>query len=333
MFFDVTSAETLNLKQWFYEIYGRGISDKNLIPYTEKVWKTPCDQLSCEFVNRIPPPPLDDVVRTALNIETEGYKEQLEFVYPKVGGFEAIVRAMHDHDHAKAITNFRISSIEWSGNGSWSVTGNGLKRMIDFDKIVVTLPLHDVVLRYLKANIPDSVTRAVNDLVYNSLIVVFVAFDREIDLTCNTIYVADPDIIFHRLCPTQVFSPSMVKPGTSAFAAEITCRPGDGVYEMSDEQITDRTIDDINRSGIRVHKLWDDHRHNIIETHVTRAGYAYPVADLRYRENVMVVRDYFAKIGVPLLGRSAHFEYINSDECINRAMILANWMNEEAGES
>ena len=39
------------------------------------------------------------------------------------------------------------------------------------------------------------------------------------------------------------------------------------------------------------------------------------------------MREYFASIGVHLLGRFAQFDYINSDECLRRALALAGRLN------
>jgi len=39
------------------------------------------------------------------------------------------------------------------------------------------------------------------------------------------------------------------------------------------------------------------------------------------------VRNYFKAIGIDLLGRFAEFDYINSDECIRRALVLAEKLN------
>ena len=45
--------------------------------------------MGLEWVGRIPKPPMEDVVKSALGIETEGYTHQLYFRYPLHGGFES----------------------------------------------------------------------------------------------------------------------------------------------------------------------------------------------------------------------------------------------------
>ena len=54
-----------------------------------------------------------------------------------------------------------------------------------------------------------------------------------------------------------------------------------------------------------------------------RVEYAYPVYDRDYGKNTETIRDYFTSLGIEQLGRFAEFDYINSDECIHRAMKMA----------
>ncbi len=116
------------------------------------------------------------------------------------------------------------------------------------------------------------------------------------------------------------FSKELVKPGTSSLIAEITTNPGDGVHELSDEAMTERVIADLQREGLIDRK-------KVIVTDVTRSRYGYPVYDLNYYKNRKIFHDYFASIDVDLCGRFAQFEYINSDECMRRAIALADQLN------
>jgi protoporphyrinogen oxidase len=99
--------------------------------------------------------------------------------------------------------------------------------------------------------------------------------------------------------------------------AEITTNEGgDGAWEMSDEAIIDRTIRELEMTG-----LVDPS--TIVYRKVVRFLYGYPVYDLDYRANVTAMRNAVAATGLHLLGRFAQFDYINSDVCIERALALA----------
>jgi protoporphyrinogen oxidase len=305
-----------NLREWCYRRFGKGLAELYLVPYNEKIWNLTADQMSLEWVDRIPSPPLEDIVKSALGYETEGYLHQLYFKYPKKGGVEALVNATRKCDAAIAC-GFRIESIRRQGKG-WSVAGSGSSRF--YDRIVIAFPIHDAITCF--ENVPDEVKKAADGLRYNTINIVFVAVNDESLLEYSAIYIPDPNVVAHRLCFMGFFSKELVKPGTSSLIAEITTNAGDGIHEMSDAALTERVIEDLGREG-----LLEERR--VIVTDVTRRKYGYPVYNLNYYRNTKIVHDYFASIDVPLCGRFAQFEYINSDECMRRAIALANRLNAE----
>ena len=161
---------------------------------------------------------------------------------------------------------------------------------------------------------------AIAGLRYNTINIVLIAVNDESLLQHNAFYIPDPNVITHRLCYMGFFSNELVKPGASSLIAEITTNPGDGVHEMSVEAITERVVEDLHREG-------SIDKQKVIVTDVTRSKYGYPVYDLNYYKNIKVLNDYFASIDVDLCGRFAQFEYINSDECMRRAIALADKLN------
>ncbi|MFI5458437.1 MAG: protoporphyrinogen/coproporphyrinogen oxidase [Isosphaerales bacterium] len=303
-----------NLREWCYHRFGKGLAEMYLIPYNEKIWNIATDQMSLEWVDRIPSPPLEDIVKSALGHETEGYLHQLYFKYPKKGGVQALVDATLKPDGV-VTCGFRVESIRRQGSG-WAVAGSSGGR--SYDQIVVTFPIHEAIACF--EGVPDEVEKAVASLRYNTINVVFIALNDESLLQHSALYIPDPNVVTHRLCYMGFFSKELVKPGTSSLIAEITTNPGDGIHEMSDAALTERVIEDLNREG-----LLDKRR--IIVTDVTRCKYGYPVYDLDYYKNTKILHDYFASINVDLCGRFAQFDYINSDECMRRAIALADRFN------
>ncbi|HEX9163448.1 MAG TPA: NAD(P)-binding protein, partial [Thermoanaerobaculia bacterium] len=71
-----------NLAEWSYKTFGAGISEKYFIPYNAKIWNYDPQKIGLEFVSRIPKPPMEDVIKSAIGIPTEGYLHQLHFYYP-----------------------------------------------------------------------------------------------------------------------------------------------------------------------------------------------------------------------------------------------------------
>lgn len=308
------SGSVTNLREWAYATFGKGIAEKYFVPYNEKIWNISADELGLDFVERIPKPPMEDVVRSALGIETEGYLHQLYFRYPREGGVQSLVRALID-DRSRIVCNYRVQRVERSGDG-WEVSdGEDVQR---FDHLVVSFPIHEAINCF--PDVPDEVRQAVDGLRYNSMRVVLVGVGNESLTDKSAVYIPDPSVVTHRVCFMGFFSDQLVPPGTSSLIAEVTTNPGDGVHELSDEQLTSRVVDDLDRIGIL-------RAADVVATDVARLTYAYPVYTLGYRENKATVHRYFADQGIDLCGRFAEFDYINSDECLNRAMTLADRLN------
>ncbi|MGZ8831332.1 MAG: protoporphyrinogen/coproporphyrinogen oxidase [Thermoanaerobaculia bacterium] len=302
-----------NLADWAYKTFGAGISDKYFIPYNRKIWNYDPKEIGLEFVSRIPKPPMEDVIKSAIGIPTEGYLHQLNFHYPIEGGYESIVHAFAKRVKGTIQTSWTVTEIEYADE-HWHVRSAGGEERI-YHQLVSTLPIHELLQVWPGA--PPEARAAAGRLRYNSLINVLLGISEDRGYTYTAIYVPDPEIPFHRLSFPKNFSERSVPPGQSAMMAEITANAGDGTWEMSDEQVVGRVIADLAKMGLIDPKTVNYKR-------VVRIQYGYPVYDLEYRRNVTEMRDRVENAGVHLLGRFAQFDYINSDVCVERALALAD---------
>lgn len=301
-----------NLAQWSYATFGAGISEKYFIPYNAKIWNYDPEKIGLEFVSRIPKPPMEDVLKSAIGISTEGYLHQLYYSYPTVGGFEAIVHGFEKRVRGEIHTGWRVASIARDGEG-WRVTSDeGEARW--YRTLVNTIPLHELLKIWPEA--PAETRELATRLRYNSLVNVLIGCNTDPGHNYTALYVPDPEIVFHRLSFPKAFGEQCVPPGGSSIMAEITTNEGDGIWEMSNEALIERVIDQIARIGF-VDPA------SIVYKRAARFLYGYPVYDLEYRQNVTATRESVAATGLHLLGRFAQFDYINSDVCIERALALA----------
>ncbi|HUP50031.1 MAG TPA: FAD-dependent oxidoreductase [Thermoanaerobaculia bacterium] len=302
-----------NLAEWSYVIFGAGISEKYFIPYNRKIWNHDPEKIGLEFVSRIPKPPLEDVLKSAIGIPTEGYLHQLYFHYPIEGGFEAMVKAFAARAKARIETGWEVASVRFADE-HWHVMSKGGEERL-YDELVSTIPIHELLAVWPDA--PAKAREAAGKLRYNSLINVVVGTSEDRGDPYTAIYVPDTEILFHRLSFPKAFSERSVPPGHSSVMAEITANEGDGIWELSDEEVTRRVIDDLKKIGFA-----DSSK--IVYRRVVRFRYGYPVYDLDYRSSVTAMREAVAETGLHLLGRFAQFDYINSDVCVERALELGS---------
>ncbi len=301
-----------NLAEWSYATFGAGISDKYFIPYNHKIWNYDPHKIGLEFVARIPKPPMEDVLKSAIGIPTEGYLHQLYFSYPTEGGFEEIVKGFAAKVEGDIRTSWPIAEVSRDGDGWRVVSATGEERR--YRNLVSTLPIHELLKIWRHA--PADAHEYAAKLRYNSLINVLIGCSDDPGHNYTALYVPDTEIIFHRLSFPKAFSERCVPPGGSSIMAEITTNEGDGIYELTDAEVISRVIEDLVKIGFVDPTT-------IVYQKVIRFVYGYPVYDLDYRANVTAMREAVARAGVHLLGRFAQFDYINSDVCVERAIALA----------
>src|SRR5262249_38093907 len=156
------------------------------------------------------------------------------------GGFEALVHALAKRG-APITTSYRVSRVRRTGDG-WEITDGTSPRR--FDRLVVAFPIHEAI-RCFEAAPPEG-AGPVGRLRYNPMRIVLIAVNDESLMQHSSVYIPDPTVVTHRICSMGFFSRELVNPGTSSIVAEITTNPGDGVYELSDSELTRRVVADLH---------------------------------------------------------------------------------------
>ncbi|MDI6876371.1 MAG: FAD-dependent oxidoreductase [Methanomicrobiales archaeon] len=298
-----------NFQEWIVHTFGRGIAETYLIPYNEKIWKFPTDKMSHHWVEgRIPRPPVEDVIRSAIGIETEGYTHQSRFHYPLRGGIETLIRSIAAPLQDAIRTGFAVSSVRGT-EGDW-IVGDGDEE-IRCERIISTIPLQQL-LGSLDG-VPEDVGRACRELKYNSLATICIGVRGRVP-GISWMYVPQAELgLFNRLSFPSNFSPEVAPPGHASILAEVTYRQGDEVATMPDSTLIQHTLDGLERMEILS-------RSDVVYTRVERQKYAYVIYDLDYPRNIAKVKEYCARRRIGLVGRFAEFEYLNMDGCIRNAM-------------
>lgn len=291
---------------WVRWRFGDGIAEHFMDPYNKKVWKRDLDFLSSDWVaGRVPDAPVDDVLRSAVGIRTEGYTHQSIFYYPKQGGFQAITDGI-----ARRLTvDLRLSTpvIELEKKGeAWLVNGE------EFDFVVSTLSL--TYMPDLVLGMPREVAEACRKLEYNGIVCVLLALDRGQHPDLSWIYLPHAaQGPANRITYMSNYSPHMAPTGKSSFLCEVTV-PGGRPFPGRD--LENELVDGLANTGLirRDEVLFDDR---------AQVGQAYVVFDHGYAARRGVALDWFEAQGIVQLGRFGRFEYDNSDQCVIKSRELA----------
>jgi protoporphyrinogen oxidase len=307
------SSAPPDFRNWVRWRFGDGIADHFMDPYNKKVWKRELDQLTSDWVaGRVPDAPVDDVLRSAIGIRTEGYTHQSVFYYPLNGGFQAITDGIARDLPVKLRLSTPVEGIEKRGSG-WRVNGE------DFDFVVSTLSL--TYMPELLPDMPPEVADACAKLEYNGIVCVMLALDRAQHPDLSWIYL--PHAVqgpANRVTYMSNYSPTMAPTGKSSFLCEVTVpggRPFPG-HELENE-----IVEGLVAAGLI-------RRDEVLFTDRESIGQAYVVFDHGYAKKRQVALSWFTEQGLVQLGRFGRFEYDNSDQCVIKSRELSAQLLERA---
>jgi protoporphyrinogen oxidase len=305
-------------EDWIYNTFGTGFADQYLIPYNSKIWKTHPRDMGVHWVERIPKPPAADIIKSALGIETEGYTHQLYFHYPKTGGFQTLPRTFEAHLGSRVVRNFPVKSVRRCQTG-WAVSNGNEER--EYERIVNAMPIFEFIK--VLEGVPEEVKRAVDDLQYNSLVVVMIGLNRPRKVDMTSTYFPQPDLIFHRVVYHDYFGLNYAPEGCSSMVCEITAREDSSLWKMTDKEIAQQAIDGLHREGFL-------EPNEVMTVDVRRTKYAYAIYDLNREKNLDIIYSWMKQEGIELCGRFAEFVYYNSDAVIRSAKTVSDRMKNEA---
>jgi protoporphyrinogen oxidase len=306
-----------NFQEWMYYTFGKGITEKYLIPYNRKIWNYPPNKISLGWLeNSIPMPPAQDIIKSSLGIKTEGYSQNLIFYYPIRGGINALVKPMEEKLKNKIRYNFDVKSVK--KEGTKFIVSNGREEK-EYDRLVSTIPLPDLIDSMHK--VPQGVLEAKRNLKYNSLVAIMLGVNTPKINNISWMYVPDDaDGDFNRLSFPFNFSSHVAPSGKSSIMAETTCGYNDAIWKQSDGRAIDGVISNLDRIGIVKPS-------KICYKKIKRSKYAYIIYDMDYGRNTSRIFKFLKQTGIESCGRFAEFKYMNMAACIKSAMNKAREIN------
>ena len=301
-----------NMLEFFYEIFGEGITRLFLEPYNRKIWKYETSFMDKQMVERIPKPPPEDIIASAKGEQTEGYLHQLYFHYPEKGGFQTIVNSLAEKIENKVEVSLKNKIVGINLSNDIEIVTD--KQKFNFDKIISTIPIHEL-LPIINPKPPSEIMEALSKLKYNSIHITCLKVKGDWLGDNFAITIADPDIIFHRLSRLNFLGEHYAQRGYTNIMVETTFRKG-LKEDLDHTTLEDKIIKDLKSLDIvNVEKI-----ENIF---TNTFKYAYVIYDQNHRKNTDLVLDYLRSVNITPLGRFGTFEYINSDKAIELAKELA----------
>lgn len=297
----VFEARDKNFREWIYDTFGYGIARHFMVPFNNKFWRIPLENITSDWVSwLVPRPTLEDVIDGAIGIGKRDIGYNPTFLYPIRGGISILPEAFLPH-----IKNLRLScSMVEIDIGKRSVLLQDGTRQ-EFDQIISTIPLPELI--GITNGLPAWLAESARHLRYISVYDINIGIKRDEISDKHWIYFPEPEFIFYRVGFPMNFSKDIVPPGTSSIYAEVSHIPGEHIQE---DILRKRVLDGLRLSGI----LKDNDE--ILVMDIKDIKYAYAIYDIFRRDNIEKIKGYFEEYGIYTTGRYGSWEHSSMEDAI-----------------
>lgn len=217
-----------NFEEMVYSKFGKSISDKFLIPYNEKLYACPLNELDCEAMGRFfPHADIADIIENVKFENNRSYNNT--FIYPKNGAMEFIHALAKDIDKNKILKSEKLIKVD-----AINKIIQTSKRNLSYSYLISTIPLPQL-LDLLDYPYDSDVFN------YNKVLVFNLGFDKKGPEQLHWVYFPEKKYRFYRVG----FYDNILKSNRMSLYVEIG-QKSDEVFDIISElDIVLRNLEDI----------------------------------------------------------------------------------------
>ncbi len=301
-----------SFKDWIVENLGEGMAKHFMVPFNEKLWQVPLEELTSDWVSwLVPKPDLRDVINGALGIKDKEFGYNPSFLYPAKDGIkvlpEAFVPAVGEIAYGSELVELDTKRRRAVFTGG--PAGTHEER---YDLLVSTIPIPELVRRC--TDFPAALREAAAGLRWVSVYSVNLGVARESVSDKHWIYFPEPDYPFYRAGFPMNFSPQLGRPGCSSLYVEVSHRP---TNVTPPEQLLGAVRQGLERAGILRH---DD---ETLVADVKDINYAYVLFDTHRARALPAIFAELERRGIHSIGRYGRWEHSSMEDAIGQGKQLA----------
>lgn len=308
------NIEIKNYRDWLIYQYGESIALRWPLPYTEKYWTVPAEELGTGWIgNRVRRADFREVLHGAFTSETPSYYYATEMRYPKKGGYRAFIEPMIDQVDIRCehrATNIYLEKKQVRfGNGE----------LISFDQLINTMPLPELIK--IIDVVPENIRSAAATLFATSVDLISVGFRKADVQPYLWFYIYDKEIFASRAYSPSIKSADNVPAGCSSLQFEIYSSQRKP-QTHSPEDMKDNTMKALIKMGLV--KSEDE----VLFMHHKQLRWGNVVFDLGMEDRRDSVQAWLERVGITSAGRFGEWDYQWSNQAFMSGVKAASKINE-----
>ena len=293
--------EKLSFLNWINQTFGKGIARHFMIPYNNKFWTIPPQELTCEWLDGfIPVPSLSQILEGTIEESQRQFGYNARFWYPKKGGIKQLTLALASH-LKNIYTGTAVKGIDLSRKEIKFYSGDREK----FDYLISTIPLPE--MGYLIKELPKEAHSLFKRLRWNSIFNLNLGIEKPDSTGRHWLYFPQEDLCFFRIGFFHNFSSYLAPSDKSSLYIEVAYSRDNPIEK---NKIIPRIRNDLKRIGLL--KESDQ----ICCQQVNDIKYGYPIYDMNYSETREKILDYLLRNNVIPCGRYGSWRYFSMEDTI-----------------
>ena len=186
LYFRDADRDINSFKDMLYARLGKGICERFLIPYNEKLYACDLDSLDPDAMGRFfPHADVADIIRNFVQPDNQSYNAT--FTYPRGGAIEYIRALLSEIPDEQLLLGETVTHLDTEARVATTT-----KRQIQYEELVSSMPFNRL-LSMAKVPHDPSIYSANKVLVFN------LGFDRKGQSTDHWLYIPHKDISFYRV--------------------------------------------------------------------------------------------------------------------------------------
>ena len=310
---------SMDFAQWMEGVFGGGITHHFMRPYNFKVWATPPERMSSQWIGeRVSVIDHKRALRSFVFQEDDvAWGPNNLFVFPAVGGTGEIYRRLSHRLGGRIQYGRSIVSVDTETKTLGFADGSDEA----YDYLISTMPL-DILVRML-VHCPDDVRAASESLEHNGVYMVGIGYRSPLKDDKSWMYFPEPHAPFYRATNFAKYSPANVPDeDTATFSSYMTETSYSRYKEESTDGLAERVEEGLRASGVV------DGRPEVASMHIEDIPYAYPVPTIERDAALRTMQAWLMKQDIYSRGRFGAWKYEigNMDHSVKMGVDAARWI-------